>query len=74
MIDVTDFTTTDTPAWQAYVENHSEAAVTHDIRWREVIASTLGHLPVYLLARDGSAIVGVLPLFLTRTWWGKKYL
>ncbi len=34
----------------------------------------LGHKPIYLMAKDGDKVVGILPLALVRTWWNARYL
>ncbi|HWI17850.1 MAG TPA: FemAB family XrtA/PEP-CTERM system-associated protein [Vicinamibacterales bacterium] len=52
----------DGPAWDAYVESRGDAAGYHSWRWRRVFADAFGHEPVYLVAREGGVITGVLPL------------
>lgn len=61
-------------SWQAYVASRPEATIAHQIEWRDIIGSTLGHQPRYLLCLTGTEVTGVLPLFLVKTWWGKKSL
>lgn len=53
---------TDAAAWDAYVESRGDAAGYHSWRWRAVFADAFGHEPVYLLAREGGVITGVLPM------------
>ena len=62
------------PAWEEYVHSRPDATIAHEPAWRDIIARTLGHRPHYLAARSNDRLVGVLPLFLTRTWWGKRLL
>lgn len=57
----------DAAAWQEYVEASAEASLYHAIEWRDVITRTFGHRPVYLMARDGSRVCGVLPLIEMRS-------
>ncbi len=58
---------TDEAAWDAFVEAHPLGTVDHLWAWRLVIADALGHESVYLEARRGSTLVGVLPLVLVRS-------
>lgn len=52
----------DGSAWDAYVESRGDAAGYHSWRWRRVFSDAFGHEPVYLLAREGGVITGVLPM------------
>lgn len=61
-------------AWSEYVAQSDSATVAHQIEWREIMQIGLGHQPRYLLGLEGQKLTGLLPLFLVRTWWGKKYL
>ena len=54
-------TRADAPAWDAFVESRGDASGYHAWRWRRVFANAFGHDPVYLIARQGGAITGVLP-------------
>ena len=56
----------DEPAWDDYVQNHVQGSPFHLIAWKRSIEQTFRYRPYYLLARDGSRIEGVLPLFLIR--------
>ncbi|HUQ87457.1 MAG TPA: FemAB family XrtA/PEP-CTERM system-associated protein [Vicinamibacterales bacterium] len=55
-------TRADAGAWEAYVDARGDAAGYHSWRWRQVFADAFGHEPVYLLARQGGVITGVLPM------------
>jgi serine/alanine adding enzyme len=48
--------------WDAFVAAHPEATAYHAWDWRDVFGPVFGHEPIYLAARDGGRIVGVLPL------------
>jgi serine/alanine adding enzyme len=52
----------DSGAWEAYVDARGDAAGYHSWRWREVFARAFGHESIYLIAREGGVIRGVLPL------------
>lgn len=54
-------------AWDAFVETHPAGTVDHLWAWRRVISDAMGHQCVYLEARRGHQIVGVLPLVLMRS-------
>jgi serine/alanine adding enzyme len=49
-------------AWESYVDARGDAAGYHAWRWRQVFAEAFGHEPVYLIARQGGLITGVLPM------------
>lgn len=61
-------------AWSEYVERSPESTVSHRIGWRDVISDSLGHVPRYLMALDGSTVKGVLPLFEVTTLWRARYI
>jgi FemAB-related protein (PEP-CTERM system-associated) len=52
----------DAGAWEAYVDARGDAAGYHSWRWRTVFSDAFGHEPVYLIAREGGVITGVLPM------------
>ncbi len=53
---------TDGAAWDAFVSAHPSATAYHAWAWRDVFGGVFGHEPLYLAARGGDEIVGVLPL------------
>jgi FemAB-related protein (PEP-CTERM system-associated) len=53
--------------WDAYVAAHPDATAYHAWSWRGVFGPVFGHDPIYLAARDGGAIVGVLPVVAFRS-------
>lgn len=57
----------DLKEWDDYIHAHSEGCVFQTSAWRHVVESTYGHRPFYLMAKRGSEICGVLPLFLIKS-------
>jgi FemAB-related protein (PEP-CTERM system-associated) len=52
--------------WDDYVRRAGEASYCQLSGWRRVIETAYGHQSVYLWARDGGKVKGVLPLVLFR--------
>ena len=52
----------DQEAWEAFITATGDAAGYHAWGWRRVFANAFGHQPVYLVARCGEQVAGVLPL------------
>jgi len=50
-------------AWDEYVRKTKQTTFFHLIGWREVIKKTYGHKNLYLVAKEGKDILGILPLF-----------
>lgn len=48
--------------WDRFVASQADAAGYHEWAWRDVFERTFGHRSIYLIAREGGAICGVLPL------------
>jgi FemAB-related protein (PEP-CTERM system-associated) len=48
--------------WDRFVVAHSAASGYHMWGWRDVFHNAFGHESIYLSARDGGEIVGILPL------------
>lgn len=59
-VDVSDRATA--AEWDAYVDAHTDGTVDHLWQWREIFQDVFGHENVYLVARRGGEMVGVLPL------------
>lgn len=57
----------DAKEWDEYVTAHPDSCVFQTFAWRRVVATAYGHQPLYLVAREGAEIRGVLPLFLIRS-------
>lgn len=64
---VTELAESDRSAWDAYVRQAPGGLPQHLSGWRDVLARTYGYETRYLFAREGEAVVGVLPLFLVRS-------
>lgn len=50
--------------WQRYVQSHTLSTIYHSLAWRRIFEETFGYRSWYLVAIDGGAIAGCLPLFL----------
>jgi FemAB-related protein (PEP-CTERM system-associated) len=61
-VDATAASDTDARAWDEFVDARSGPTGYHLWRWRRVFSRAFGHEPIYLVARQGSQLVGVLPL------------
>ncbi len=48
--------------WDSYVARHPEGTFFHRYGWADVIADAYGYEPLYLMARRGGEIAGLLPL------------
>lgn len=53
--------------WDPFVRSQRGWTPFHLLAWREVIAQVYGHQTVYLAARDGDLLTGVLPLVLVKS-------
>lgn len=52
----------DQEPWDTFVNTRADAAGYHSWNWRRVFTNAFGHEPVYLIARHGQQVAGVLPL------------
>ena len=52
----------DRGAWEAFVDGRGDEAGYHAWDWQQVFANAFGHESIYLIARRGGDIEGVLPL------------
>lgn len=69
---VREWTPADAASWTQFVERCESATLFHALPWREVVARTFSHRPLYLLAEDETGVRGVLPLFVLKTrFFGK---
>lgn len=64
----------DFAAWDAYVLAAVDGSWFHTTAWMMAVRTAFGHEPFYLRARRDGRIVGVLPLFLVRSWFGGRML
>ena len=53
--------------WDSFLEAHQHGSFYHRFAWKRLNEERLGHSTIYLEARDGSQVTGVLPLVLTRS-------
>lgn len=53
--------------WDAFVRGHDRANGYHLWAWRGIFEDAFGHETVYLSARQGGQIVGILPLVVLRS-------
>jgi FemAB-related protein (PEP-CTERM system-associated) len=60
--------------WDDFVLGHEHASPFHLIAWKKVIEETYGFPSMYLAARRGGRIVGILPLFSVKNITGKTVL
>ncbi len=67
MITVSLATDAHAPEWDAFVTGHPAATGYHVWAWRRIFSGTFGHESLYLLAREHTRIVGVLPLVFIRS-------
>jgi FemAB-related protein (PEP-CTERM system-associated) len=56
----------DRERWNRFAMEHPHASPFHLTAWQETIRDSFAYQPVYLLAEEGDAIQGILPLFLVR--------
>lgn len=63
----------DAPAWDAFVGAHAQASAFHWYGWRPALREVLGYDTLYLMARRGAQVVGVLPLAAVHSrLWGRS--
>jgi len=61
-LEVREAAEADRSEWDAFVASRADATGYHEWAWRGVFARGFGHRAIYLVARIGGGIVGVLPL------------
>lgn len=66
-LSIAPCTPADKGRWDSYVEGCPGGTFFHLFGWGEVAEAAYGYEPVYLAARRGGAIVGVLPLIDVRS-------
>jgi FemAB-related protein (PEP-CTERM system-associated) len=52
----------DQDAWDHFVSSHPETSPYHLFAWKKAVEQAYGHKGIYLVAEQGNAIVGVLPI------------
>ena len=61
--------------WDAYVRSHPDGTIFHESAWTTSVMDAYKHTPLLLAAWRGSKIVGVLPLFLVKSWiFGSRFV
>ena len=73
-VEVCGFSREEERTWDEYVHRSAGASHSHLIGWRRVIQESYGHRPLYLWAREGDRIRGVMPLVLFRSLVGGRSL
>lgn len=71
-VDISILSPSDESAWQAYVNAHPDATIYHTLEWRDILYNEYGFEPVYLIAKSGGKVIGVLPMFLAKNLRGKR--
>jgi FemAB-related protein (PEP-CTERM system-associated) len=67
MLAIAEAGAEDGELWDAYVQSRPHAGQCHLNGWRRVVERGYGHQAVYLWAREGGAVRGILPLVFLRS-------
>lgn len=70
--EVVILTSADEPAWKAYSESHPAATIYHTLAWRDVLYNEYRYEPLYLMAKEGGRVIGIMPMFLVKNMRGRK--
>jgi len=73
-IELLELTEDNFSKWDKYVLNHSYGTVFHLVGWKKVIEESYGFKPLYFYIKDNGKIIGLLPSFLIKTFFGKIIL
>src|ERR1051325_6596830 len=61
--------------WDEFVFSHPAGTFFHLWAWRNVLSESFGYRPLYLCAHDAGRVVGLMPLFLVRSYlFGKSLI
>ena len=72
-IETTLLSDEDAGKWRTYVAGHKDATFFHRLGWRDLTAANYPCLPLYLVAKEGGCLRGVLPLMKARNgFFGTK--
>jgi serine/alanine adding enzyme len=74
MVTILEYKNEHIEGWSDFIRIRQDATVAHQIGWKKVIEEGLGHQARYILAMEAGQIVGVMPLFLVKTWSFSRYL
>ena len=67
MIELHNLSNSDIPEWDDFVQKCENSTFYHQIGWKNIIERTYGHKSYYIIGKEDSKIVGVLPLFLIKS-------
>jgi hypothetical protein len=73
-VKVSVLSPSDEPAWREYVNAHPDATIYHTLEWRDILYNEYRVEPVYLIAKEGERIVGVLPMFFVKNLRGRRLM
>ena len=59
-------TNDDELAWDEFVAHNDTATFFHQIAWKKLVEKCYKFKPIYLMAKDGGEIKGILPLFMIK--------
>jgi len=59
---VKQLTPQDVPVWNQYLSQSANGTFFHRAEWKNVFEGSLGHKAIYLLAKAGDEVRGILPL------------
>lgn len=71
-INVSLLSPSDEPSWQTYLNSYPDATIYHTLEWRDIIHYEYGFETLYLLAKEGGKVVGILPMFLVKNLRGRR--
>ncbi len=74
MLVVTQATKDDSDCWQQFITRKGADHYSYDWRWRAIIKNVFKHEPFFLIAKEGEEVVGILPLFLVKSFLFGKAL
>lgn len=64
MTSVTKATAADSARWNEYLLSNADGCFYQHFAWQQIVTSQFGHHPLFLMARHGDQVVGLLPLVL----------
>ena len=62
-MEIIEYTDRFESQWKVYLTEKEFSTFAHQIEWKAVLEKSFKQKPVYLLAKDGDRVVGILPLF-----------
>jgi len=60
--------------WQHFVCSQPDATLYHEMAWRRAVEACFPHRAHYLIARRGTTVAGILPLFEIRSYFSPTFL